>query len=359
MKKPLCLENRMNNISKLITEFDPFKKPYHILVVANISEKINCRKDFVEHSFDGEFFSKAEFAQILSAITSIFGYVHTFFSETEFICYVLENIDILKAESTLVYNFARDGVKEGKKSLIPAFCDLYGLKYTGSNAFVISLLRNKFIFTRLLGACAIPVPHTYKFNARINQFDTQVSGGRYIIKSISQSASHLMSRENIVSAKSPEELHCIVDQYCQKNKLIDVLIQEYIEGIENECEVLVFKTKESFIAMPPIGLKIDGDEILTEDISNDYAYTFFNLQDKYPPSLIEKICKDTEKAASILGIKTYARFDYRIDARGNHYLIDIAGTPYAIEHSSIAYLFKEILHMNYNDFFKILAVIDE
>lgn len=359
MKKQFCLEHHMNNLSVLINQFDPFKKPYHVLVIANISERVNCRKDFIEHSFDGEFFSKAEFAQILSAITSIFGYVHTFFSETEFIGYVLENIDILKAENTLVYNFARDGVREGKKSLIPAFCDLYGLKYTGSNAFVISLLRNKFIFTRLLGACGIPVPQTYKFDARLNQFDTQVTGGKYIIKSISQAASRLMSRESIINAQSPTDLLNIITQYCQKHQLNDILVQQYIEGTENECEVLVLKIDDHFIAMPPIGLKIDSEEILTEEISNEYAYSFFNLQDKYPSSLIEKIRRDTERAASILGIKTYARFDFRIDSNGNHYLIDIAGTPYAIAHSSIAYLFKEVLNMNYSDFFKILAVIED
>ena len=45
------------------------------------------------------------------------------------------------------------------------------------------------------------------------------------------------------------------------------------------------------------------------------------------------------KAASILNIKDYARFDFRIK-NGVPYLFDIAGTPYTIHHSSISYLFS-------------------
>lgn len=124
----------MNEINKLLTAFDPFKENYHVLIVANLSSMARPKADFIEHSFNGEFFSKAEFAQILSAISSIFGYVTTFFSEIDFIEYVNENIEKLQSEHVLVYNFARDGANEGKKSLIPSFCDLYGLSYTGSNA---------------------------------------------------------------------------------------------------------------------------------------------------------------------------------------------------------------------------------
>ena len=44
------------------------------------------------------------------------------------------------ATECYIYNFSRDGIAEGKKSLIPAFCDLCGLKYTGSNAFTYILI---------------------------------------------------------------------------------------------------------------------------------------------------------------------------------------------------------------------------
>ena len=65
------------------------------------------------------FFSRTEFAEIVSAIFNCFGFARVFYSEIEFIKYVLDN-NILKSEC-IVYNFSRDGRANGKKSLIPAF----------------------------------------------------------------------------------------------------------------------------------------------------------------------------------------------------------------------------------------------
>ena len=58
-------------------------------------------------------------------------------------------------------------------------------------------------------------------------------------------------------------------------------------------------------------------------------------------------------AAKILGIKDYARFDFRLN-NNIPYLIDIAGTPYTIYHSSIAYLFTNYYHLPYEAIYKVI-----
>lgn len=347
----------MNKIIESLTTFDPFKENYHILVVANLSSMVRSKTDFIKHSFDSEFFSKAEFSQILSAITSIFGYVTTFYTEIEFINYVNKNIESLRLEHILVYNFARDGAKEGKKSLIPSFCDLYGLSYTGSNAFVISLLRNKLIFTRVLSAYGISVPKTYKYNLQNNNFDFTPVKGEYIMKEISSAASKIMGYNNQINVNNANQLLKKAQEFCLNNHKKEILIQEFIDGQDNECEVLVIQLPTGYFAFPPIGIKFHHGNILTEEISNAYDYTFYDFSVKYPGST-EQIRNDAIKSAELLGIKTYARFDYRVDSKGHHYLIDIAGTPYAIRHSSIAFLFMDVLKLNYKDFFKLLAIIE-
>lgn len=347
----------MNKINKLLSSFDPFKENYHILVVANLSSMVRTKSDYIEHSFDGEFFSKAEFSQILSAISSIFGYVTTFFSEIDFIKYVIENIEKLQSEHILVYNFARDGANEGKKSLIPSFCDLYGLSYTGSNAFVISLLRNKLIFTRVLSAYGLSVPKTYKYSLKENSFDLSPNSGKYIMKEVASAASKIMGYDNQIVADNANQLLKKAQEFCIKNYKKEILVQEFIDGQDNECEVLVMQLPNGYFAFSPIGIQLHHGNILTEEISNSYDYCFYDFSKKYPISS-ERIRNDAMKSAEILRIKTYARFDYRVDSKGNHYLIDIAGTPYAIRHSSIAFLFMEMLRLNYADFFKLLAVLE-
>lgn len=96
---------------------------------------------------------------------------------------------------------------------------------------------------------------------------------------------------------------------------------------------------------------INGNDFLDSLTSNLYNYSFRKLSDRLSPTVIEQIKKQAVKAAQILSIKDYARFDFRIE-KDQPYLIDIAGTPYTIKHSSVAFLFENIMHLDYKDIYK-------
>ena len=57
---------------------------------------------------------------------------------------------------------------------------------------------------------------------------------------------------------------------------------------------------------------------------------------------------------SLWSVYDYARFDFRIK-KGVPYLFDIAGTPYTIYHSSIAYLFTQYYQMPYENIYKVIV----
>ena len=137
---------KINKLKTIIENFSNNSIDYDVFIIANTHNIDKETKQWnYEHSTLDEFFSRQEFSEISSAIYNIFGFVKVFYSELEFVEYVMKR-DVDR-DNLIVINFSRDGKKEGKKSLIPAFCDLLGIKYTGSNAFVISLLRNKFVFS--------------------------------------------------------------------------------------------------------------------------------------------------------------------------------------------------------------------
>ena len=111
-------------VKNIINDFNQDTHKYNVYIVANTQNiKKETKKWNYKHSSMDEFFSREEFAEIASAIFSVFGYVKVFYSEIEFINYVLNNT--IEKSNTIVYNFSRDGIKEGKKSLIPTFCDLF------------------------------------------------------------------------------------------------------------------------------------------------------------------------------------------------------------------------------------------
>ncbi|RHS21533.1 hypothetical protein DWV68_14210 [Roseburia sp. AF12-17LB] len=349
--------NKMNRheIIKLLDCFEPQKFNYTIWILANVNDTIQNEESFIHHANFSEFFSKAEFACIASAITELFGYVRIFYSETEFMQYVLGNTKTLSKEDIIVFNFTRDGFLEGKKSLIPAFCDLYGLKYVSSNAFVISLLRNKFVYTQFLSSLNIKVPFTTCSKMITNDLFNKIKDKDLIIKNIFESASIGLDETNIINVADYDTMNSEMEKFYSKMQSDNLLIQEYIHG--NECEVFVIRCGGKLYSFPPISVNINNSSIITTRISDEYDYTFSPLYECFSRQICNSIQKSAEKAADLLNIKNYARFDYRVRKNGEFFLIDIAGSPYLTRHSSVEYLFTQLLGLKYSDIFLLIAAI--
>lgn len=342
---------KINKLKTIIENFSNNSIDYDVFIIANTHNIDKETKQWnYEHSTLDEFFSRQEFSEISSAIYNIFGFVKVFYSELEFVEYVMKR-DVDR-DNLIVINFSRDGKKEGKKSLIPAFCDLLGIKYTGSNAFVISLLRNKFVFSNFLSQLKIPVPNTYLYNKSKGFVENRPSFGRKIVKCVNESASIGMTDDNIIYIDDSNNFVDKIQECLSSMNTENVLVQDFIEG--NECEVIVFNFDDEYCALDPVMIKIKNHSIITTNISNAYDYDFGMLSDFYSTKLCEEIALCAEKTARLLNIKTFARFDFRINSKNEFFLIDIAGTPYTIRHSSIAFLFKEY-GFEYEDIFKVIV----
>ncbi len=341
---------KSNIIYEIINKFSSCEKNDLHLIANTLDKTPLVPIGLGNHVSQDELFSREEFAEIASALYSIYGYVYVYYSETDFIRSLFsEKIDIKRS---LIYNLSRDGTKEGKKSLIPCICDLFGLKYTGSNAFVLSLMRNKYAFSTILEKNNIPVPKSWLCHDLhcIDLIDAD--GLTVIIKNNNDAASVGLTQENIIKWNKEKFIGLV-----QKNNDLSksLIVQEYIEGIE--CEVLVIKFLGNFYAQEPVQIIIDEGVILTSEISKYYKYQFCDLNLTVSEEIIDKIKSTAEIAARIINIKNYARFDFRINKNGEYFLFDIAGTPYTIKHSSIAYLFRNILKLEYEDIYKVITYI--
>ena len=340
--------NGRETIFSILNYYNENKIDFDVYIVADAQFK-TCKymSEQIIHADENEFFSRTEFAEIVSAIFNCFGFARVFYSEIEFIKYVLDN-NILKSEC-IVYNFSRDGRANGKKSLIPAFCDLLNIKYTGSDAFVISLLRNKYVYTKFLEENGITVPRIELFSDKsdLHLLLSQYKDQYVIVKNRYESASIGMTDKNVfrLCQNSLQHLNNLLKEMCTDS----LLVQEYIDGIE--CEVLVLQYKGKYYALDPVQILFKTNlNFIDTDTSNTYNYEF-----KVIESSIKFLLQATaQKAAELLGVKDYARFDFRIK-KGVPYLFDIAGTPYTIYHSSISYLFTQYYQMPYENIYKVIV----
>lgn len=335
-------------IREILEQYKSEEISFNVYIVADAQKQTARESDpRISHADESEFFSRMEFAEIASALFNVFGFAKVFYSEISFIEYFIHN-NIAPSEC-VVYNFSRDGIKPGKKSLIPAFCDLYNIKYTGSNAFVISLLRNKRIYSDVLSQNGILVPATRTFNpGHTAQGDilTPFEGKDILIKNIDESASIGLKPNCRMTLN-----HKGYPLFCKKAMEMNsksVLVQEFIAG--KECEVLVIEYQGRYFALDPVEIVFsDGQAFMDSETSNNYRYDFKLLSEVEATPVRQAAVK----AAELLGVKDYARFDFRV-RNGKPYLFDIAGTPYTICHSSVAYLFCEY-GLNYEDIYKVVV----
>lgn len=155
-----------------------------------------------------------------------------------------------------------------------------------------------------------------------------------------------LTNQNVFSVSYNTEK--TLDNLSDRMKTKKLFIQEFIDG--PEFEVLVVQFKGRYYSLMPVEVKFTNSRTFIDtEASNYYDYDFAIAKTEY----VSLLCDAATKAASILNIKDYARFDFRIK-NGVPYLFDIAGTPYTIHHSSISYLFTQYYKLPYESIYKVI-----
>lgn len=278
-----------------------------------------------------ERFSIDEFNEIYQGIVNSGYYIQSvYFNELDFISEYIDHPQ--RFDNCLIYNLARNGLGNNKKTLVPSFCELVGLKYTSSSALSCSICRDKYIFTSLLDSHKIPVPNSWFFQEDGTWLkDKPVFNTRIICKPCSESASQGINETKIFS---------IPESGFENNLSPNSIVQEYISG--EECEVPVFKIGNRVISLPPVGINLKGKNILDEKSSDEYDYEFYDLRTTQSLSTIDRIMQLAKEAFNVLQMDVYGRVDFRINQNGEPFIFDVSTTPYTVKHSSFAFAFKKM-----------------
>ena len=135
-----------------------------IFLVSNIREKTDNFKDYGGTSVISEYLSLTQQELIVESLRNSGFETICFMDEMDFIQnFIVNNYYKEDSKYKIVINTAQKGTAIGRKSLIPAFCDLYGLCHTNSNPYVVSLARNKFHCSCLLKSNGLPTTNDYLF----------------------------------------------------------------------------------------------------------------------------------------------------------------------------------------------------
>jgi D-alanine-D-alanine ligase len=278
-----------------------------------------------------------------------------------------ENVTVIRNEKPdIVVNLIETVFGVGRLIHIgPSILDYCGVPYTGSSTETIFITSNKLLAKETMIANGIP---TAKYISLDNIHQVQIEkNDKFLIKAVWEHASVGIDEHNLELPDNKKRIQEILQEHLNKNQLF--YAEKYIDG--REFNISVAGTEHGPVVMPfaemqfidyPDGMaKVMGYRAKWDENAFEYSHTqrtFEACEKDY--ELHEKLKNICLKCWDVFKLKGYARVDFRVDADGNPYVLEINANPCISPHSGYVvacqqkgYTEKEIVRNIVNDSVKL------
>ncbi len=233
-----------------------------------------------------------------------------------------------RAEPLFVFNLVETVAGDGRLiHLAPALLDHLGLAYTGSGQEAIFVTSNKVLSKRLFRQAAIPTPPWLE---AVPAHDAHWPGaGTFLLKSVWEHASNWFGDDSVVRAGNASELR---GQLERKDRRGGFFAERYVEGREFNQAILAGEclpaAEMRFVDYPKDKLRIVDFRAKWEEDSFEYAHTQrgFDLPAADRP-LVDELHALSRRCWESFGLAGYARVDFRVDAEGRPWVLEINTNP--------------------------------
>ena len=237
-------------------------------------------------------------------------------------------------EPALVFNLVESVQGQGRLlHLAPAVLDSVGLPYTGSPTEAIFLTSHKLLTKRFLRSANIATPAW--FCREIADGTLLPGGGRYIIKSVWEHASIGLGGGSIVETDDAVELRKRLEERAILMKG-EVFAEAFVDGREFNISLLegpdgpeVLPHAEIlFVDYPEDKPRVVDYKAKWDEGSFEYSHTPRSFD--FPASdagLLEFLSEISKRCWRLFGLRGYARVDFRVDADGQPWVLEINANP--------------------------------
>lgn len=276
--------------------------------------------------------SDAQLDQMIDAFRSIGAYVELFDGEQPFLeALAGGRLQAIRRSLKVVYNgigwgVAADGFQPGRKALIPAAADSYGIICANSDAYACAFALHKFHSFVVLKALGLPIPPVWHYRSDLGWIgEPPPAGVKVIAKSTYEAWSVGVTEESVF----------VVDDHCERHVFEiaenigqPVTVQTFISGREAcatvlSCpERLVLPVVEQVLAKAPG----DPDAVMTiDDNLADGAVSYPRFDG--PIELVDDIARCAVEVFDVLQLQAFGRIDFRLDADDRPWVTDVAVSP--------------------------------
>lgn len=245
----------------------------------------------------------------------------------------------LRAERPdIVFNIAEGLHGTNRESHVPAICEFFGVPYSGSDPFTLSLCLHKARTKEMLtvnGVTTAPFAlveseaEAARLAADIGAFGLQWP---LFAKPVHEGSSKGITERNFVRDRREllEQTAFLLATYRQP-----VLVEQFLPGAEFTCGVLGNgNTAEmlpivgmNFGSLPPGAVPIYGFEAKWVWDTPDKPLEIFECPARVPTALAQAIERVVLKAYRVLGCRDWSRIDVRLDAAGAPHVVEVNPLP--------------------------------
>jgi len=257
---------------------------------------------------------------------------------------LIGNLD--KLDVDIVFNISEGVSGRNRESQVPMLLEMAGIPFVGADGLSLAISLDKIMAKKIFLADGIPTPRFFEVKAGERVEDLDHMKFPLFVKPRFEGSSKGLSEASRV--ENMEELKKQVEFVTSTYKQ-PALIEEFIRGEEFTVAVLGNEEPE---ALPVVQIKIDGHLDL-----KDKFYTFGHIKD----DSVEYVCpapisEALEKKLKELAIKTYkaiecrdfGRIDFRVDAKGHPYVLEINPLP-SLSTEDVFMIISKKLKISYDE----------
>ncbi len=245
-----------------------------------------------------------------------------------------------EARPDIVFNMAEGLTGQNREAHVPAICEFFGVPYSGSDPFTLSLCLHKGRTKQMLEFYGIPTARFALVESLAEARAVKRAGLlRYPLfaKPVQEGSSKGITERNYIR-DGGELLACVaelLEVYEQP-----VLLEEFLPGAEFTCGV-VGNGREArvlplvgmcFDSLPEGALPIYGFEAKWIWDTPDQPLQIFECPARVPDALRAAIERVTLRAYNVLGCRDWSRIDVRLDSAGIPRIVEVNPLPGILPH---------------------------
>lgn len=247
----------------------------------------------------------------------------------------------------IAFNIAEGKGGRGREAQIPAICNLYDIKFTGSDETTLCVALDKALTKRLAATYRIKSP---RYEVISDKSQKTRLNFPVIVKPNAEGSGKGISDISICSTK--EELKKLIEKnlnlYGQ-----NMLVEEFVEGREftvgilgNGKDARVFPPMEIIYKVPTQG----NWHVYSYKVKQQYKnYVEYKCPAQLTEAQTKKMTDYAAKIFSALSCNDFARADFRMDDKGEIYFIEINPLPGLAPGYSDYPMLAEFSGMKYDD----------